>query len=54
RELGKHWISRFVNRHPILDREIATRIDRHRAIAENRSVLEYFFQLVCVYPNLNS
>lgn len=52
REPGKHWVYRFLNRHPVLASKIATRIDRQRATAENPKVLAYFLQLVYFLPLL--
>jgi hypothetical protein len=50
RQPGKHWISRFLNRHPILACKIASRIDRQRAQADDPKVLAEFFQLVNTPP----
>jgi hypothetical protein len=47
---GKHWITRFLNRHPIITSKIASRIDRQRATADNPTVLAGFFKLVR-YPH---
>ena len=50
RQPGKHWISRFLNCHPILACKIASRIDRQRAQADDTKVLAEFFQLVNTPP----
>jgi len=50
RQPGRHWISRFLNRHPILACKIASHIDRQRAQADDQKVLAEFFQLVNTPP----
>jgi hypothetical protein len=50
RQPGKHWISRFLNCHPILACKLASCLDRQRAQADDQKVLAEFFQLVNTPP----
>jgi hypothetical protein len=44
--IGKNWITRFLNRHPILASKFASRIDRQRAFANDpRQISEHFRKL---------
>ena len=40
--IGKNWISRFLDRHPILSIKFASRIDRQRAYASNPRIIRPF------------
>jgi len=42
--LRKNWITRFLNRHPILAAQFASRIDRQRAYASNPHTIQTHFQ----------
>jgi len=44
--LGKHWMSRFLSRHPQLSAKLSTRIDRQRALASDPRVLKDYFNKV--------
>ena len=41
--IGKNWITRFLNRHPILSIKFASRIDRQRAYAGNPRIINDHF-----------
>ena len=41
--IGKNWISRFLDRHPILSIKFAIRIDRQRAYARNPRIINGHF-----------
>jgi len=41
--LRKHWISRFLSRHPQLSAKLSTRIDRERALASDPRVIKDYF-----------
>lgn len=43
---GKHWLQRFVNRHPTLASKVASRLDRERASCASDVVLAEFFKKV--------
>jgi len=44
--LEKNWITRFLNRHPVLSSKFANRIDRQRSYASNPCIiLEHFWKL---------
>ena len=47
RILGKHWVSRFLNRQPKLASKLSTRLDRQRALANDPLILKDFYQKVC-------
>jgi len=46
--LGKHWITRFLSRHPDLAAQLSSRLDRQRALASNPSVIKNYFNKVCL------
>jgi len=46
REVGKHWISRFLERNPSITSKFSQRLDRQRAHAEDPKTLKDFFQKV--------
>ena len=46
RSLGKHWITRFLSRHPDLAARLSSRLDRQRALASNPSVIKDYFNKV--------
>jgi len=46
RSLGKHWITRFLSRHPELASKFSSRLDRQRACARNPAVLKDYFRKV--------
>ena len=46
-ELGRNWITRFLDRHPSLAAKFATRLDKQRSYASNPLVLRDFFTKVC-------
>ncbi len=48
RQLGKHWITRFLNRNPALASKFSQRLDRQRANANDPAILKDFFCKVCV------
>ena len=50
RTLGRHWLTRFLNRNPGLAAKISTRIDRQRAFASNPAILKDFFRKVSFQP----
>jgi hypothetical protein len=54
KELGDHWITRFLNRHPIIASKIATRVDRERATANDPVLLAHFFKQVFFYSKFNA
>lgn len=43
---GEHWITRFLDHHPIIASKIATRIDRQRTSASDPIVLAHFYKMV--------
>jgi hypothetical protein len=47
RTLGKHWLKRFLSRHPTLAMRISTRLDKQRAFANNPAIIKDYFQKVC-------
>ena len=42
--IGKNWITRFLNRHPVLAAKFASRIDRQRANASNPRIINNHFK----------
>lgn len=46
RELGKHWLTRFLNRHPELAAKFSQRLDRQRANANDPAILKDYFRKV--------
>jgi len=44
--LGKHWITRFLHRHPALAAKLSSRLDRQRALASNPLVIMDYFNKV--------
>jgi hypothetical protein len=42
--IEKNWITRFLNRHPILAIQFASRIDRQRVYASNPRTIQTHFQ----------
>ena len=46
RSLEKHWITRFLSRHPGLASKLSLRLDRQRAFASNPAVLKDSFNKV--------
>jgi hypothetical protein len=46
RQLGKHWLTRFLNRHPALISKFSQRHDRQRANANDPAILKDFFRKV--------
>ena len=46
RQLGKHWMSRILNRHPAVTAKFSQRLDRQRANANNPAILKDFFHKV--------
>lgn len=53
-QLGKNWITRFLDRHPKLTTKFATRLDKQRSYASNPIILRDFFHKVSqlLVPNL--
>jgi hypothetical protein len=45
-QLGKHWITRFLNRHPGITSKFSQRLDRQRANANDPVILRDFFRKV--------
>jgi len=45
-QLGKHWMTRFLNRHPAVTAKFSQGLDRQRANANDRAILEDFFHKV--------
>src|SRR4051794_9556045 len=43
--LGKHWLDRFIKRHPELQIRYSQRLERQRSAAGNPRVLEHHFKL---------
>jgi hypothetical protein len=46
RQLGKHWMTRFLNRHPAITTKFSQRLDRQRANANDPAILKDFFRKV--------
>jgi len=46
RRLGKHWLTRFLNRNPELSSKFTARLERQRAFAENPAVIKDYFSKV--------
>jgi len=46
RQLGKHWLTRFLNRNPSLTSKFSQRLDRQRANANNPAILKDFYRKV--------
>jgi hypothetical protein len=46
RQLGKHWMTRFLNRHPAITGKFSQRLDRQRANANDPAILKDFFRKV--------
>ena len=46
RSLGKHWITRFLNRYPGLASKLRSRLDHQQAFASNPAVLKDYFRKV--------
>jgi hypothetical protein len=46
RQLGKHWMTRFLNRNPSLVSMFSQRLDRQRANANDPAILKDFFRKV--------
>ena len=42
--IGKHWLSRFLNRHPELSSKYSEQLNRQRALAGNPKVLNDYFR----------
>ena len=42
--IGKNWITRFLNRHPMLAAKFASRIDRQRVYASNPRIINEHFR----------
>jgi len=50
--LGKHWLTRFLNRNPMLASKLSSCLDRQRARADDPRVIKDYFQKVakfCIY-----
>jgi len=45
-QLGKHWMTRFLNRHPAVTAKFSQRLDRQRANANDPAILKDFFRKV--------
>jgi len=43
RQLGKHWMSSFPNRHPAITTKFSQRLDRQRANGNDPAILKDFF-----------
>jgi len=43
-QLGKHWLSKFLDRHPALSAKFGTQLDRQRAYASNLASLRDYFR----------
>jgi len=48
REVGIHWATRFLNRHPEFAAELCQRLDRQRANASDPAIIKDFFHRVIV------
>jgi hypothetical protein len=46
RQLGKHWMTCFLNRHPAVTAKFSQRLDRQRANANDPAILKDFFRKV--------
>jgi len=44
--LGRHWLTRFLNRNPTLASKLSSRIDRQRARADDPKIIKNYFQKV--------
>jgi hypothetical protein len=54
REVGKHWITRFLNRNPELSAKFSQRLDRQRANANDPLILKDYFRKVPPLLNASS
>lgn len=52
RKLGKHWLTRFLDRNPEINSKLAVRLDRQRALADNPTTLKDYFTKVSRETNL--
>jgi hypothetical protein len=46
RDVGKHWATRFLNRHPELSARFSQRLDRQRANASDPELVKDYFRKV--------
>jgi len=46
RQLGKHWMTPILNRHPAVTAKFSQRLDRQRANAKDPAILKDFFRKV--------
>jgi len=46
RQIGHHWLARFLKRHPELASRLSTRLDRQRALASDPVVIKDYFRKV--------
>lgn len=46
RQIGHHWLARFLKRHPELASHLSTRLDRQRALASDPVVIKDYFRKV--------
>jgi len=45
--LGKNWLTRFLNHHPVLASRFGTRLDRQRSLASSPDIIRDFLKKVC-------
>jgi transposase len=45
--IGKHWLTRFLNRRTEIVSKFATRLDRQRVFANNPKIIKDYFNKVC-------
>lgn len=45
RELGKNWVSAFLDRHPTLQAKYSRTLDQDRFLAQNRDIIQDWFEL---------
>jgi hypothetical protein len=50
RKLGRHWLTRFLDRNPELSSRFTGRIERQRAFANNPRLLKDYFDKVLLNP----
>jgi hypothetical protein len=50
REIGQHWMNRFLRRNPNVVARYSQRLDRQRATASDPAILEDFFRKVFSLP----
>ena len=49
-ELGKNWLTGFLNRHPELSTRYSTNFDKQRALASDPNLIASYFQKLEIVP----